>query len=141
MSRVKTALRTPWFWAIVGIAVLLLINSIKNPAYLAISVNPTTGMLTGNVLDILRVSAPIIMIALGMTFVIATGGIDLSVGSMMAVGGAVAMETLSGLDGVGRRSARCSTAIGLALALDDRPRCDQRLPRRRRRAAALHHAR
>ena len=54
MSRVKTALRTPWFWAIVGIAVLLLINSIKNPAYLALSVNPTTGLLTGNVLDILR---------------------------------------------------------------------------------------
>jgi len=116
MSRVKTALRTPWFWAIVGIAVLLLINSIKNPEYLAISVNPTTGMLTGNVLDILRVSAPIIMIALGMTFVIATGGIDLSVGSMMAVGGAVAMQTLSGLDGSEPVGAML-TAIGLALAL------------------------
>ncbi|HEX5858196.1 MAG TPA: ABC transporter permease, partial [Microbacterium sp.] len=116
MSRVKTALRTPWFWAIVGIAVLLLINTIKNPAYLAISVNPTTGMLTGNVLDILRVSAPIIMIALGMTFVIATGGIDLSVGSMMAVGGAVAMQTLSGLDGSEPVGAML-TAIGLALAL------------------------
>lgn len=116
MSRVKTALRTPWFWAIVGIAVLLLINSIKNPAYLAISVNPTTGMLTGNVLDILRVSAPIIMIALGMTFVIATGGIDLSVGSMMAVGGAVAMQTLSGMDG-STPVAAMLTAIGLALAL------------------------
>ena len=87
---------------------LLLINSIKNPAYLALSVNPTTGLLTGNVLDILRVSAPIIMIALGMTFVIATGGIDLSVGSMMAVGGAVAMETLSAVErlDVGRRDAR-----------------------------------
>ncbi|MDY0908621.1 ABC transporter permease [Microbacterium sp. CFBP9034] len=116
MSRVKTALRTPWFWALVGIAVLLLINSIKNPAYLAVSVNPTTGMLTGNVLDILRVSAPIIMIALGMTFVIATGGIDLSVGSMMAVGGAVAMQTLSGLDG-STPVAAMLTAIGLALAL------------------------
>ncbi|WP_137845860.1 ABC transporter permease [Microbacterium sp. 2FI] len=116
MSRVKIALRTPWFWAIVGIALLLLINSIKNPAYLALSVNPTTGMLTGNVLDILRVSAPIIMIALGMTFVIATGGIDLSVGSMMAVGGAVAMETLSSLDGSSPVGAML-TAIGLALAL------------------------
>ncbi|MCW3493433.1 ABC transporter permease [Microbacterium sp. SSM24] len=116
MNRVKTALRTPWFWAIVGIALLLLINSIKNPAYLAVSVNPTTGMLTGNVLDILRVSAPIIMIALGMTFVIATGGIDLSVGSMMAVGGAVAMETLSNLEGSSPVGAML-TAIGLALAL------------------------
>ncbi len=50
-------------------------------------------------LDILRVSAPIIMIALGMTFVIATKGIDLSVGSIMAVGGAAAMETLGAVDG------------------------------------------
>ena len=116
MGSVKTALRTPWFWAIVGIAVLLLINSIKNPAYLALSVNPTTGLLTGNVLDILRVSAPIIMIALGMTFVIATGGIDLSVGSMMAVGGAVAMETLSDVDDADSVGAMFE-AIGLALAL------------------------
>ena len=116
MTRVKIALRTPWFWAVVGIVVLLVINSIKNPAYLAISVNPTTGMLTGNVLDILRVSAPIIMIALGMTFVIATGGIDLSVGSMMAVGGAVAMQTLSGLESSAPVGAML-TAIGLALAL------------------------
>ena len=116
MGSVKTALRTPWFWAIVGIAVLLLINSIKNPAYLALSVNPTTGLLTGNVLDILRVSAPIIMIALGMTFVIATGGIDLSVGSMMAVGGAVAMETLSNVNDPTSVGAMFE-AIGLALAL------------------------
>ena len=114
MGSVKIALRTPWFWAVVGIAVLLLINSIKNPDYLALSVNPTTGLLTGNVLDILRVSAPIIMIAVGMTFVIATEGIDLSVGSMMAVGGAVAMQTLSTMSGsVGAMF----VAIGLALAL------------------------
>lgn len=116
MNRVKTALRTPWFWALIGIALLLLINTIKNPAYLAISINPTTGLLTGNLLDILRVSAPIIMIALGMTFVIATGGIDLSVGSMMAVGGAVAMQTLSSLESSPPVGAML-TAIGLALVL------------------------
>lgn len=116
MSRLKTALHTPWFWAIVGIALLLLINTIKSPSYLAISVNPTTGLLTGNVLDILRVSAPIIMIALGMTFVIATEGIDLSVGSMMAVGGAVAMEMLSTLNAPTSVGAMFA-AIGLALLL------------------------
>ncbi len=116
MSRVKTALRTPWFWAIVGIALLLVINTVKDPGYLAIGVNPTTGLLTGNVLDILRVSAPIIMIALGMTFVIATEGIDLSVGSMMAVGGAVAMQTLASLDDPNSVGAMFS-AIGLAILL------------------------
>ena len=116
MDRVKSALKTPWFWAVVGIAILLLINSVKDPGYLAVGVNPTTGLLTGNVLDILRVSAPIIMIALGMTFVIATEGIDLSVGSMMAVGGAVAMETLSTVSDSTSVRAMLG-AIGLALAL------------------------
>lgn len=116
MNVIKTAVRTPWFWALVGIAILLLVNTIKSPDYLAISVNPTTGMLTGNVLDILRISAPIIMIALGMTFVIATEGIDLSVGSMMAVGGAVAMQTLSSLDQSNPIGAMF-IAIGLALLL------------------------
>ncbi|MEZ3158971.1 ABC transporter permease [Microbacterium sp. BWT-B31] len=120
MSRVKAALRTPWFWGIVGIALLLVINTLRDPAYLAVGVNPTTGLLTGNVLDILRVSAPIIMIALGMTFVIATGGIDLSVGSMMAVGGAVAMQTLAGTNAptsVGAMFAAIGLAVLLAVVL------------------------
>jgi Ribose/xylose/arabinose/galactoside ABC-type transport systems, permease components len=116
MIRVKAAVRAAWFWGIVGILILLVINTVKDPGYLSIGVNPATGLLTGNVLDILRVSAPIIMIALGMTFVIATEGIDLSVGSMMAVGGAVAMQTLSSL----REPASVSAmliAIGLAILL------------------------
>lgn len=116
MNRVKAVLRTPWFWGIVGIALMLAINTAKDPSYLSIGVNPNTGLLTGNLLDIVRVSAPIIMIALGMTFVIATEGIDLSVGSMMAVGGAVAMQTLSTMDDPNSVTAMLS-AIGLAILL------------------------
>lgn len=116
MSRVKAALHASWFWAIIGILVLLAVNSIKDPAYLEVGLNPITGMMTGNVLDILRISAPIILISLGMTFVIATEGIDLSVGSMMAVGGAVAMQTLSVLDDPNSVAAMLQ-AIGLAVLL------------------------
>lgn len=116
MSRVRALLRTSWLWAILGIVALLAVNTIKDPAYLSIGLNPTTGMMTGNLLDILRVSAPIILIAVGMTFVIATEGIDLSVGSMMAVGGAVAMQTLSSLDDPGSVPAMLQ-AIGLAVLL------------------------
>ncbi len=116
MNRVKAALRTSWFWASIGILVLLAVNTIKDPNYLQVAANPTTGMMTGNLLDILRISAPIILIALGMTFVIATEGIDLSVGSMMAVGGAVAMQTLSTLDAPASVSAML-LAIGLAVLL------------------------
>lgn len=106
MSRVKAALHASWFWAIVGIAVLLAVNTVKDPGYLV----------SGDVISILRISAPIILIALGMTFVIATEGIDLSVGSMMAVGGAVAMQTLSNLDDPTSVSAMLQ-AIGLAVLL------------------------
>lgn len=38
--------------------------------------------------------APIVVVATGMTFVIATGGIDLSVGSLMAIAGTLAALVL-----------------------------------------------
>lgn len=113
---ISKLLHAPWFWSIVGIVILLALNVAKDPNYLAIQVNPTTQMLTGNLLDIIRVSAPIILIAVGMTFVIATSGIDLSVGSVMAVGGAVAMETLRAVNDPNSVGAMLQ-AMGLAIAL------------------------
>jgi simple sugar transport system permease protein len=88
-------------WAVSAIVVLLVINMIKDPSYLSITYSSNTGAFVGNLVDIARASAPILMIATGMCLVIATGGIDLSVGSMMAVAGAVAMEYLSGADAPG----------------------------------------
>ncbi len=48
-----------------------------------------------NLLNVLRQNSMVGLLALGMTFVILTGGIDLSVGSLLAVAGVVAAE-LSG---------------------------------------------
>ncbi|HYP01026.1 MAG TPA: ABC transporter permease [Pyrinomonadaceae bacterium] len=48
-----------------------------------------------NLWNVLRQNSMLGLVALGMTFVILTGGIDLSVGSLMAVGG-VAAATLAG---------------------------------------------
>ncbi|MFG6446272.1 ABC transporter permease [Microbacterium sp. P06] len=107
-TRARDVIRRPFFWGIVAIFVLLLLNVLRDPTYLAISVNPTNGNLVGNVIDILRSSAPIIMIAIGMSLVIATGGIDLSVGSVMAVAGAVSMQFLS--------ATRDSGSVGVAMA-------------------------
>jgi simple sugar transport system permease protein len=90
-SWLRELVRKPFFWGLIAIVALLALNVLKDPNYLAISVNPVNGNLVGNVIDILRASAPILMIAVGMSLVIATGGIDLSVGSVMAVSGAVAM--------------------------------------------------
>src|SRR4051812_15639556 len=43
-----------------------------------------------NLLNVLRQNSMVGLVALGMTFVILTGGIDLSVGALLAVAGAIA---------------------------------------------------
>ena len=48
------------------------------------------GHLYGSLVDILRNSAPTVILAIGMTLVIATGGVDLSVGAVMAITASVA---------------------------------------------------
>lgn len=108
----RDLIRKPFFWGIVAIIALLALNVIKDPTYLALSINPNNGNLVGNVIDILRQAAPIMMIAIGMSLVIATAGIDLSVGSLMAVAGAVSMEFLSA---AGDSASAALAAVGLAL--------------------------
>jgi simple sugar transport system permease protein/ribose transport system permease protein len=44
----------------------------------------------GNLWNVLLQVSTVVLVAIGMTLVVATGGIDLSVGSVMAVGGAIA---------------------------------------------------
>ncbi len=49
----------------------------------------------GNILNLLRQSAPMLIVAVAMTFVITTGGIDLSIGSTVALTNALAAILLS----------------------------------------------
>jgi simple sugar transport system permease protein len=53
------------------------------------------GRLYGSVIDILNRAAPVMLLSLGMTLVIATGGVDLSVGAVMAITGATAALLLT----------------------------------------------
>jgi simple sugar transport system permease protein len=48
------------------------------------------GYLYGTLVDILNQGSKVMLLSLGMTLVIATGGVDLSVGSVMAIAGALA---------------------------------------------------
>lgn len=67
------------------------------------------GRLYGSPIDILNRGAPVALLAIGMTLVIATRGIDLSVGAVMAICGAVAAKAVDGGQGA-------AIAIVLALA-------------------------
>lgn len=75
-------------WPVLAIVVMLVIDVIANPSFLDVRIQD--GHLYGNVIDIARNSAPVMLVALGMTLVIATRGIDLSVGAVAAIAAAVA---------------------------------------------------
>ncbi|WP_281284205.1 ABC transporter permease [Nocardioides litoris] len=79
-------------WPVVALVVLLAVNVAADPGFLAIRIQD--GHLFGNLVDILRNSAPVLVVAIGMTLVIATRGIDLSVGAVAAIAGAIACTTL-----------------------------------------------
>ena len=87
-------LRHRLFWPIAALVTLIIINTIARPQFIKITVRD--GQLYGALIDILRNSAPLMLVALGMTIVIATRGIDLSVGAVMAVSGAVALTIIDG---------------------------------------------
>lgn len=81
------------FWPISMLAMLLLFNFIYSPEFFSIKIRD--GHLYGSLIDILNFGAPLILVAIGMTLVIATKGIDLSVGSVVAISGAIACLTIS----------------------------------------------
>jgi simple sugar transport system permease protein len=90
----KRILKHRLTWPIIALVVLILINTIARPSFISVTVQ--SGKLYGPIVDILRNSAPLMLVALGMTIVIATRGIDLSVGAIMAVSGAVALTIIQG---------------------------------------------
>jgi len=79
--------RSKLFWPAVTLVVLLTVNAAVRPSFLSLRMQD--GHLYGSLIDILRNGAPTLLVALGMTLVIATRGIDLSVGAIVAIAGAV----------------------------------------------------
>ncbi len=79
-------------WPLVALALLLVFNAVESPSFFHVQF--VNGRLSGAAIDVLNQGAPVMLLALGMTLVIGTGGIDLSVGAVMAVAGALAAKLL-----------------------------------------------
>lgn len=93
MNRVSELTRGRLFWPVVTLVALLLLNVAYSPGFFSIRVQ--NGHLFGSLIDILRNGAPTLLVALGMTVVIATRGIDLSVGAVVAISGALACTIIA----------------------------------------------
>lgn len=73
---------------VAALILVLLVDSLVANNFFAVHLQD--GRLFGSPIDILNRAAPVALLAIGMTLVIATGGIDLSVGAVMAIAGATA---------------------------------------------------
>ncbi|HYP53714.1 MAG TPA: ABC transporter permease [Pyrinomonadaceae bacterium] len=98
-ARAGLADYAPTYGALAALVLLVAVNSAVTPNFLDVN----------NFRNILLQVAPTVLVAVGMTLVIATGGIDLSVGSVMAIASAVAATSLG-------RGAGVAILLGLLAA-------------------------
>lgn len=95
LAKVSSGPRLPMYtWAALSLILLLLYNLIFSPGFFKIDL--AQGRLVGNPINVLHYGSTVMLISLGMTLVIATGGIDLSVGAIMAIVGGITALMITG---------------------------------------------
>jgi simple sugar transport system permease protein len=73
---------------ILALIVILAVDRVVSPQFFDLRLQD--GRLFGSIIDVLNRGTPVALLSLGMVLVIATRGIDLSVGAVMAICGAIA---------------------------------------------------
>jgi galactofuranose transport system permease protein len=101
-------------WPLLCLIVILALNCLLTPHFASIQVRD--GRLYGSLIDILRNGSVVMLLAVGMTVVIATAGIDLSVGSVMALAGTAGALALVRHSGGGVWEAAGSALVIAALS-------------------------
>jgi ribose/xylose/arabinose/galactoside ABC-type transport system permease subunit len=115
---VRSLVRHQLMWPLLALVALLVVNVVATPSFFSIRMQD--GHLYGSLIDILRNGAPVLLVALGMTLVIATRGIDLSVGAIAAIAGAVACTSIAGSSdesAAGTAIVAMSTALAVCVLL------------------------
>jgi simple sugar transport system permease protein len=105
------------FWPLVGLALLLLFNFFFTKSFFLLEMKD--GHLYGSLIDILNRASVLMLLTIGMTLVIASGGIDISVGSVMAIASSAIAVLLSGqmVDINGQQQFVSHIPLGYALLL------------------------
>ena len=90
----NTFRRSRIVWPLLALACLLLFNFFFTPHFFQVEIKE--GHLYGNLIDVLKNSSPIMLLAIGLTLIIATRGIDISVGSIVAISAGVVAIMIGG---------------------------------------------
>lgn len=98
-------------WPLLALGLLLCVNVLATPGFFALELRD--GRLYGVPVDILNHGSRIAIVALGMTLVIATGGVDLSVGAVAAIAGAVAASIVAQAPGAWPAAIVAALVVGL----------------------------
>lgn len=80
-------------WTVLALIIILIVNRLISANFFSIRMQD--GRLIGSPISILDGAAPIILLSIGMTLVIATEGVDLSVGAVMAICAATAVVLIN----------------------------------------------
>lgn len=88
MKRPNITVLTKAMPQLLTLVLILFLNYLAFPGFFDIRLQD--GRLFGSVIDVLNRGAPVVILAVGMTAVIASRGVDLSVGAVIAVSGALA---------------------------------------------------
>ncbi len=117
--QLAAALRHRLAWPLLTLVQLLAVNAIFNADFLHIEWR--AGHLYGSLIDILNRAAPLALVAMGMTLVIATRGIDISVGAVVAIAAALAAWMIGGalvvVDGVATHVSRFPMPLAILAAI------------------------
>ncbi|HWM56770.1 MAG TPA: ABC transporter permease [Pseudonocardia sp.] len=114
-SALRRLTRSNLFWPVVALAAILVFDAVATPGFLSLRIQD--GHLYGSLIDILKNGTPTALIALGMTLVVATRGIDLSVGATVAISAAVACSWIaSSPDPTSGSAALVGVLLALGLA-------------------------
>lgn len=76
------------FYPLLALGLVMLFNLIFTPSFFRLEIKD--GHLFGSLIDVLNRGSSLMLLAIGMTMVIATAGVDLSVGAVVAISAAVA---------------------------------------------------
>ncbi|MFT4144902.1 MAG: ABC transporter permease [Mobilitalea sp.] len=102
MKNKANILKYQAFWPFAILLLIIILNGIiTGGSFFEIKI--VDDHLYGRIIDILRNGSKLMLLSIGMTLVLATKGTDISVGSVMAISGAIACSIVSGniLTGVG----------------------------------------